>query len=192
MALTAIDPRSALVVIDLQKGSLGSTTFPHTVADVIDRTTTLADAFRSRDLPVVLVRVVVSGGALPAGRTESGRTPGPLPAGAVAIVDALAGHDGDIVVSKRNPGAFYGTDLDLHLRRRGVTQIVLAGISTTMGVEATARDAFEHGYNVVLVTDAMSDYDAESHAHSITKILPRIGETATTDVIDDELRRSRG
>jgi nicotinamidase-related amidase len=84
------------------------------------------------------------------------------------------------VVTKRNVGAFHGTDLDLQLRRRGITQIVLGGIATSMGVESTARAAHDHGYHVTLVTDAMADMDADVHRNSVERIFPRLGETGTT------------
>ena len=108
------------------------------------------------------------------------RRTGTPTANAAEIVDQLAGHPEDIIVTKRNWGAFYGTDLDVHLRRRGITQIVLTGIATSIGVESTARAAYEHGYNVTLATDAMTDLSADSHDHALTRIFPRLGETGTT------------
>ena len=150
-------------------------------------------AFRARALPVVLVHVTsaADGSDAVPGRAEAPRPTTPRPAGWDTIVDDLAGHPSDIIVTKRNWGAFYGTDLDLHLRRRGVTQIVLAGIATTMGVESTARAAHEHGYNVTLATDAMTDRDAEAHRNSIERIFPRLGETGTTADILDLLASTR-
>jgi len=67
------------------------------------------------------------------------------------------------------------------LRQRGVTQVLLAGIATSASVEATARSAYDHGYNVVLIVDAMTDRDADAHRHSVEKIFPRLGETDPTD-----------
>jgi nicotinamidase-related amidase len=116
---------------------------------------------------------------------------GSPPEGWDVIVDDLAGHPEDILVTKRSWGAFYGTDLDLQLRRRGITQIVLGGLATSIGVESTARAAHEHGYHVTLVTDAMSDLDADAHRNSIEKIFPRLGETATTAEILELLAKSR-
>jgi nicotinamidase-related amidase len=95
----------------------------------------------------------------------------------------LAGHPDDIVVTKRNWGAFHGTDLDVQLRRRGITQIALGGIATSMGVESTARAAHEHGYHVTLAVDAMADMSPEAHENSVVRIFPRLGETGTTDEI---------
>jgi nicotinamidase-related amidase len=192
MSLTTLDSRSALVVIDLQAGVLGMSTQPHTADDVLQRTTELAEAFRAQDLPVVLVRVsfAADGADAPPGRAEVTRSRGAFPQGWDTLAPSLV-HDDDIVVTKRNWGAFHGTDLDVQLRRRGVTQVVLTGISTSSGVESTARAAHEHGYNVTLVTDAMADSDPESHRHSIERTFPRLGETGTTAEVLD-LVRARG
>lgn len=181
MAITTIDERAALVVVDLQNGVVGLPGAPHRTADVVARTVHLAEAFRAAGLPVVLVRATAAPdwSDWAPGRTESPRRGGERPGGWDALVDELAGHPGDVVVTKRNIGAFHGTDLDVQLRRRGVTQVVLTGVITTMGVEATARAAYDHGYHVVLVTDAMTDRDDDAHRHSVTRVFPRIGETGT-------------
>ena len=98
---------------------------------------------------------------------------------------------GDLLVTKQPWGAFHGTPLDSLLHDRGVTQIVLTGVATSAGVESTARSAHEHGYHVVLATDAMTDRDPEVHRHSVERIFPRIGETATTAEILDMLEKTR-
>jgi nicotinamidase-related amidase len=181
--VTTLDPKTALVVIDLQNGVTALPGEPHPTPAVIDKTVELADAFRKRNLLVVLVRVSIAPDRsdwVP-GRTEQApRSARQAPPGADQIVDQLAGHAEDIIVTKRNWGAFHGTDLDIHLRRRGITQIVLTGIATSIGVESTARAAFEHGYHVTLATDAMTDMSADAHENSLTRIFPRLGETGTT------------
>jgi nicotinamidase-related amidase len=184
MTVTTIDPHTALVVIDLQHGIVGLPLSPIPAADVIARSAELARAFRARGLPVVLVRV--SGGPAAPGRTDAPSRGGARAEGWDEIVDELRG-DGDIVVTKRNWGAFFGTDLDLQLRRRGVTQIVLTGIATSAGVESTARAAHEHGYHVTLAVDAMSDRDPDIHRNSIERIFPRLGESGTTAEIIEVL-----
>ncbi|MEU8625148.1 isochorismatase family protein [Streptomyces sp. NPDC048669] len=178
MSATTLDPKTALVVVDLQKGITGLPTV-HPSADVIAHAATLADAFRAKGLPVVLVRV--TGGA--PGRTEGPARSGQPAADWADIVPELGPHEGDIVVTKLTWGAFYGTDLDLQLRRRGVTQVVVAGIATSIGVESTARSAYEHGYHVTVATDAVTDMSAEAHENSVERIFPRLGETGTTAAI---------
>jgi nicotinamidase-related amidase len=176
MPLTQLDPIPALVVIDLQKGIVGLP-LAHPAADVVGRAAGLARAFRKRGLPVVLVNV--TGGA--PGRSEVARPSGAYGEGWAELVPELEPQPEDHLVSKQRPGAFIGTSLDAYLRQRGVTQIFLAGISTSVGVEATARSAFDYGYNVVLVVDAMTDRSAEAHRHSIEASFPRLGETTTSE-----------
>lgn len=178
MSATTLDPKTALIVVDLQKGIVGLPT-AHPATEVVARAATLADAFRAKGLPVVLVRV--TGGA--PGRTEGAARSGQPAADWAEIVPELGPADSDIVVTKQQWGAFYGTDLDLRLRRRGITQVVVAGIATSIGVESTARSAHEHGYHVTLATDAMTDMSAEAHDNSVERIFPRLGETGTTDAI---------
>jgi nicotinamidase-related amidase len=183
VTLSTLDPVPALVVVDLQRGiaSRDTDTTPHAIGDVIERSAALADAFREGGLPVVLVRVGIDGAGFSPGRVDRPRAgAGTPPAGWDEIVDELAGHPQDAVVTKRNVGAFVGTDLDLQLRRRGATQVLLTGVATSMGVEGTARAAHDHGYHVVLVTDAMADTDEATHHHSVAAVFPRIGETTTT------------
>ena len=89
----------------------------------------------------------------------------------------------DIVIAKRQWGAFYGTELDLQLRRRKIETIVLCGVSTNIGVETTARDAYQRGYNQVFVTDAMAANSNDEHEATLKHIFPRIGLLRTTDEI---------
>ncbi|MFB6673836.1 hydrolase [Streptomyces sp. NPDC056390] len=193
MALTTLDERTALVVIDLQKGIVGAPTTPYTGAEVVTRSVELADAFRSYGLPVVLVRVSAAADGADAvpGRNETQGRTGARPEGWDVIVDELSGHPEDITVTKRNWGAFFGTDLDLQLRRRGITQVVMTGVATSIGVESSARAAHEHGYHVTLATDAMTDLDVEAHRNSIERIFPRLGETGTTEEITELLAKTR-
>ncbi|GAA1674346.1 hydrolase [Glycomyces endophyticus] len=191
MPITVLDDRTALLVIDLQKGSAARPTAPHPLSQVIDHTITLADAFRAHHLPVFLTRFTFSpdGADATPGRTDLGpRSPQPLPEGWDDLIDPLAGHLEDIIITKRNWGSFHGTDLDLHLRRRRITQLVITGIATSLGVESTARSAHEHGYNVTIPTDATTDLSPESHHHTTTRILPLIAETGTTKKVLSILR----
>jgi nicotinamidase-related amidase len=175
MALTEIDPVSALVVIDMQKGIVGLPT-AHPASEIAERIGKLTAAFRAKELPVVLVNVA----ARAPGRTEAKFNFSP-PADWTELIPEMNRQPSDYVVTKHQVGAFYGTGLEMILRRRGVTQVVLAGISTSAGVEATARNAYDHGFNVALVVDAMTDLSEEAHRHSVEKIFPRIGETGVTD-----------
>jgi len=184
MPLTKLDPNSALVVIDLQKGVVGLPTL-HPAGEIVSRAAQLARVFRERGLPVVLVNV---SGRAP-GRTDAEAPKFSFPPDWSELVPELDQQPPDLLVTKQRWGAFLGTSLDEHLRQRGVTQIFLAGISTSAGVESTARSAYDLGYHVVFVIDAMTDRSADAHNHSIEKIFPRLGETDTTDNILKLLRQ---
>jgi nicotinamidase-related amidase len=175
MAVTALDPKTALILIDLQKGIMAYSTV-HPLGEVVKHAAALADAFRRHGLPVVLVNAT---GVAP-GRTEQARPPGKFPLGWADFVPELDQQPEDHTVTKRTWGAFTNTGLDEHLKRLGVTQVVVAGVATSIGVESTARQAHELGFNVTLATDAMTDRDLEAHSHSVTRIFPRLGETGTT------------
>jgi nicotinamidase-related amidase len=175
--ISTLDPIPALVLVDLQKGITAAPGAPVPTSAVLANAATLAAAFRVRGLPVVVV--TVDGGA--PGRTEAPRAAHrERPAGWTEPADELGVAPTDVRVTKHTWGAFHGTALHDELAVRGVTQVVLGGISTSIGVETTARQAFEHGYHVVLVTDAMTDRDAQMHAHSVGRVFPRLGETGTT------------
>ncbi len=183
MALTTLDQNTALIVIDLQQGLAGFPTI-HPLTEIAQRARQLADAFRARALPVVFVNVA---GTAP-GRTEQQRLPGDFPAGFTDLLPELDRAPTEHVVTKRSWGAFTNTDLAQHLRSLDITQIVLAGVATSIGVESTARQAHELGLNVTLATDAMTDTSEAAHANSITRIYPRLGETATNAAIIERLQ----
>jgi len=182
MALTMLDPNTALVVVDLQKGLTGLPVI-HPMGDILGRARALADAFRERGLPVVLVNV--AGGA--PGRTEHPRLALPRSEGWTDLVPELNRQESDIAVTKRTWGAFASTDLEAQLKALDVTQVVIAGVATGTGVESTARQAYEQGFNVTLALDAMTDLRAEAHDHSIRNVFPRLGETGTSQQIIDLL-----
>ena len=172
MALTALDPNTALIIVDLQKGLIGLPVI-HPIGDIIERARALADAFRERGLPVVLVNV--AGGA--PGRTEQPRQTGSRPEGWTDLIPELNRQPSDILVTKRSWGAFASTNLETQLKARGVTQVVVLGVATGTAVEATARQAYEQGFNVTLAVDAMTDTRPEAHNYSIKNVFPRLGET---------------
>jgi len=181
-----LDPKyTALVLIDLQQGIVGRPTEPHASAAVVANAARLANAFRKHGSPVVLVRVAFSQDGAdrlkqPVDQPMAGGTPPPDWA---TLVSEVGPEQGDIVITKHQWGAFYGTELDLQLRRRGISTIVLGGISTNIGVESTARDAFERGYALVFAEDAMASQSAEGHKNSVETIFPRIGLVRSTEEV---------
>jgi nicotinamidase-related amidase len=182
MSLTTLDPNTALIVIDLQKGIVASS-FVHPIVGVVDRSRALLDAFRERGLPVVLVKVV---GVAP-GRTERPRHSRSFPDGWTDFIPELDQRASDIVVTKRTWGAFANTDLKDQLTALGVTQVVITGVATGTGVESTARQGYEHGFNVTLALDAMTDARSETHDYSSRTVFPKLGETGTAQEVIDLL-----
>jgi nicotinamidase-related amidase len=177
MPITQLDPVAALILIDLQKGIVSRST-AHPTSEIVARSVQLAEAFRQRGLPVVLVNVA---GMAP-GRTDNPRPdPSSFPPDFAELVPELNPQPTDILITKHSYGAFLGTALDAELRKRNVTQVIFAGVATSIGVESSARSAFDLGYNVAFVTDAMTDLNADTHKNSIERFFPRIGELDTTE-----------
>lgn len=175
MPFTTVDPRTALVVIDLQKGI--ATLPPADAARAaIANAAKLIEVFRAKRRPVVLVNVV--GGA--PGRTDN-KPGGDRPADWAELLPDLGYAPDDIHLSKKTWGAFTGTGLDARLRDLGVTQVVVCGISSSRGVESTARFAHELGYNVSLPIDAMADGNPDAHQRSVELVFPWIAEIGSTD-----------
>ncbi len=182
----ALDPKqTALVLIDLQKGILGRQTAPHSASDVLVRSVRLAERFRVAGGLVVLVHVSFSadGGDRLTPPTDDPPPPATTQPGWDEISPDLGPDPKDIVITKRQWGAFYGTQLDLQLRRRGIRTIVIGGIATNFGVESTARDAFEHGYALIFVEDAMAGLSSEAHSFAVETIFPRIGRIRSTEQV---------
>jgi nicotinamidase-related amidase len=178
---------TALILIDLQKGIVGLPVAPRSAEAVLAKGKELARRFRSAKAPVVLVNVAFSPDFQDALKAPADRPfqapPGGFPEGWTDLADGLA-EPSDLRITKRQWGAFYGTELDLQLRRRGVTSVVIGGIATNMGVESTARAAHEHGYAVVLAEDATAGLSAEMHTFAFEQIFPMLGRVATAGEIE--------
>jgi nicotinamidase-related amidase len=191
MTISTLDAKTALLVVDLQKGTVGLPT-AHPMRDVVNNAVALTKAFRKRKLPVVLINA--DGGA--PGRTEQPFSLRDLPANWTDLIPELDRQPSDHIVTKRTWGAFANTRLEKYLRQCGVTQVVIIGVVTSAGVESTARHAHELGFNVALAVDAMTDLNADAHYNSITRIFPRLGETGTTqqliDLLEATSRREKG
>ena len=192
MSLSIDRKNTALIVIDLQQGIAAAARplAPHPAETVVRNAARLADAFRASSLPVFLVHVA----AAPAERLDveadepGWRPSAPPPPDAAEFVPEIGPREGDIVITKKQWGAFYGTELELQLRRRHVSTIVLCGISTNYGVESTARFAYEYGFQQVFAEDAMTSMSAEMHAATVNFVLKRIGRVRSTEEVLAALR----
>lgn len=173
--------RTALVLIDLQKGIVGRETKPYPTSRVVENAARLVEKFRENKMPVFFVHVDTRG-SFPLKLATDSTLPrgGELPEGWAEFVPELGVTEDDFVITKHQWGAFYGTELEQQLRRAGVDTIVLGGIATTYGVESTARFAYEFGFNQVFPEDAMTDMAEESHHAAVEYVLKRIGRVRTT------------
>jgi nicotinamidase-related amidase len=175
VTVTALDPTSALIVIDLQAGTLGGPT-AHPAEEITARAAELLAAFRRRDLLVVLANV----NGTPPGRTEYGAGAREFPVEFSALVSGLDQQPADVTITRATWSAFAGTELHALLTERGITQVVLAGIATSFGVESTARDAYDLGYHVTVAIDAITDRSADAHTKTVAGVLPALGQAGTT------------
>jgi nicotinamidase-related amidase len=179
--------QTALVAIDLQNLVISYATQPHEARRVVENTAKLAAALRAKGGFIVWVRVAFSADGKDRVQPTCDQPwtpPRELPPNASELAPALSVHLSDHVITKRQWGAFFGTDLELQLRRRKLTTIILTGIATNIGVESTARTALELGYDQIFVEDAMAALSTAQHEHSVTHIFPRMGRVrSTADVL---------
>jgi nicotinamidase-related amidase len=176
---------SALVLIDLQRGIVAADTFPNTSMEVVRRAARLASACRDAGMTVVLVRVDPGpdGVLFPRPQADQPRPPSKPGADFAELMPELGQQAADVVVTKHQPNAFYATDLEVQLVRRRIRTIVLGGISTNLGVEATARAAHERGYEQVFVPDVMAAREGDMHEHTVRRVLPTMGRVRSLDVV---------
>ena len=183
-----LDPqKTALILIDLQQGLLSMPLAPHSGAKLVDNALRLAAALKKLGGVVIPVRVAFSEGYVdrpgqfvdqPMSLPAEG-----LPAGWSDFPKELDALEADIVITKRQWSAFYGTELDLQLRRRGITHVIIGGIATNFGAESTARDAWQHDYAVIVAADLCSTFSEEMHQFALEKVLPRVAKIRSTDEI---------
>ncbi len=185
--ITVLDKNTALVLIDLQNMVVANTATAQPVENILANANKLIDAFRNKDLPIVLVNVNPKNATWMKSRKDVKMPSFPDDENLFRITDKLHKKDSDIYITKHTWNAFFETTLHDELKKRNITGIVLGGIATSIGVEGTARAASELGYNISFALDAMTDRAAEAHEHSIQFIFPRIGETGSTDDIITKL-----
>lgn len=183
--MSLYDPKTtALISIDLQGLVLSRALAPHSAQQVIANTAAIATQLKSQGGAVILVTVEFSPDYADAVNQPVDEAmafpPGGLPAAATAMAPEIASLTHDAHIVKRQWSAFYGTELDLQLRRRGIKTVILTGIATNFGVESTIRDAFAHNYAVIAAEDAMTSLSAEAHAFACERVFPRLSRIRKT------------
>jgi nicotinamidase-related amidase len=182
------DPkRTALVVIDLQSRIMGMSLGPYSAADVVDRTAAMARQLRSQGGTLVYVKVGFSEGFADALQQPVDavmpRPPGARGTDGMDYAPAFDALPPEVWITKRQWSAFFGTELDLQLRRRGIETVIIAGIATNFGVEQTAREAWQHGYAVLIPADATTAVSEDMHRFAVEKIFPRIARVVSTEAV---------
>jgi nicotinamidase-related amidase len=181
--MIALNPRTtALVLIDLQNGVLGRKLAPISTDELLGRGKALAQRFRGAGAPVMLVNVIPQLDGPARQVDEPTALPKALPPGFADLPAGLA-EPGDILITKSTWGAFFMTDLDCELKNRGVGAIVLGGVATHIGVESTARQAWELGYELVVARDVTSSTAVEPHEGTMRHIFPRIARVTDSDAL---------
>lgn len=191
----SFDPAAtALVLVDLQNFTLKMQTVPHSTREVLANSRRLAEACRRAGILVVLVRVGHDDNKMPhpAPKTDSSFGSFQQVPDAKEIPVELGPEPGDVIVDKYNWGAFYGTNLDTHLRRRGIDTLILGGLVTNVGVDTTMRQAQERGYHQLLVEDATAAMSLEEHEYVIKFIAPRLSRVRRTDDVLEAIERAGG
>lgn len=184
--ITLSSSDTALIIVDLQNAVMAQAVEPRPSSAVLANCKLLAERFRTAGAPVILLNVSFAPDFADVLKTPVDRASpaakGHLIENWSELADGLA-EPGDLRITKRQWGGFYGTELDLQLRRRGIRTVVIGGIATNFGVESTARSAHEHGYAPVLVEDACASLSADLHVFAFTQIFPLLGRIATVDDI---------
>ena len=186
--------KTAFVAIDMQKGIVNNGTLsPHTAQSILTNNDLLVRTLKRTAALKVLVNVDISTFPYLSQQTDMGGMTASVPPEFTDLLlkDSLKDTNNMLTITNYNPSAFFGTSLDLQLRRRGIETIVLSGVATTKGVYATALDAFQHGYHVVLAEDACSDRDKESHQLFIKKIFPKTARVRSTKQIIEAIQQSK-
>ncbi|WP_432866263.1 cysteine hydrolase family protein [Microbispora rosea] len=195
----ALDPRTtALLVMDYQQGILASLPGPDDPEALLSRVAGAIADVRAHGAAIVYVRLgftEADWAAIPPanttfsmlGRQRLMHHADP----ATDIHSQLAPEPGDIVVRKTRFGALSTTDLDRRLRDRGITTLVIAGITTSGVVLSTVTDAADRDYRLYVLSDGVADPDPHAHQTLMTGVLPRMAHIIDTAELRSLLHGSR-
>jgi gluconolactonase len=200
--LDLVPARTALLIVDLQNDNIspgGAASESGAVEhareqDVVAHVRALADAARAAGAPVFHNHFVVEPGAPGIGRNAplfasiSGGGMVVRGTWGAAPVAGVEPQPGDFTLERARMSSFNGTQLDTLLRNLGVSMVVVCGVWTNMAVEHTARDAADHGYRVVVVSDATSTINDEWQQAALNYALTNIATVATTELVVAALR----
>ena len=173
---------TALLAMDIQNGIVGRIAAP----DYLPRLTRAVDAARGAGIPVLHVVVGFRSGHPEV--SDGNKMFGALPEGAftpddpgAAIHPDIAARPDETVITKKRVSAFAGSDLEMVLRSRGITHLVLTGVATSGVVLSTLRQAADLDYRLTVLADGCADADEEVHRVLTEKVFPRQAEVTTVE-----------
>lgn len=172
---------TALLVMDIQAGTIGRVEDSKTLVSMLKQAIAAARAAR---IPVIYVVVGFRKGfpeiGIGTAKTFAALRQGAFPGLEEPTVDAaVAPEPGDIVVTKRRVSAFAGSDLETILRSHKIEHLVLTGISTSGVVLSTLREAADKDYRLSVLSDGCADMDPQVNTVLLTKVFPRQADVLT-------------
>ncbi|WP_165037934.1 isochorismatase family protein [Enterococcus sp. ZJ1622] len=193
--------KTAFLAIDLQKGIVeNGTLLPYDNQTILKKNQQLAAALMNTAAMNILVNVDIETFRYLSKKndvTQNSISKATPPAAIskeftdLLLAPALEKAANTLTITKHNPSAFFGTSLDLQLRRRGIDTLILSGVATSNGVYATALDAFQYGYHVIVAEDACSDREEEIHRLFVEKIFPRTTRVRSTETILSAIKNTK-
>jgi nicotinamidase-related amidase len=175
---------TALLVMDIQPGTIERVENPQSLLSVLGQTITAA---RSAGIPVIYVVVGFRKGIPEIGAGTTNKSFGALkkPGNPIrgieepVVASAIAPQAGEMVVTKRRVSAFTGSDLEVILRGHKIEHLVLTGVATSGAVLSTVREAADKDYRLTVLSDGCADLDPEVHTVLVNKVFPRQAEVMT-------------
>jgi maleamate amidohydrolase len=192
--------RPALLIIDVQYRTIGTTPaafeeavkeFPTSCGEVgwaaVERIAELVALFREKGWPILYPHVAPKK-SYDAGRLGA-KVPGimDIPEKGYEFVAEVAPTDGDVLLPKRHPSAFFGTPLVSYLVETGADSLVVTGCTTSGCVRSSVADAFSYNFRVSVPADAVYDRSPVVHEVNLFDMAQKYADVTTTDALLGDL-----
>jgi nicotinamidase-related amidase len=193
---TARKGKKAILVIDMQRDFIdqGAPIECPGGREIIPSLRRLLNLARQKGLPVIYTQEAHRAQSIDFGRELDGEEPVHCVEGTpgVEIVPDLAPQPGDFLIIKRRYSAFFATDLDLLLRGLGVDTLVLTGAATDVCVRATAQDAQQLNYWVIVPEECVAGTSVEQHRAALRNIAYILGKVLPLGTVMSTLEQETG
>ncbi|MFT4245473.1 MAG: isochorismatase family protein [Micrococcaceae bacterium] len=180
--------KTALVTIDLQKGFRNFDLAPHSLTEMVTRANQINTALEGTSALIALISVwpkTVARMLTNDAATAKSLNEDPPENFTDLLMEVATKPTSNPVVKipKDAPSASFDTDLESQLRANNIKTIILLGVATSVGVLTTAIDAYQNGYDVIVVEDASTDTDGELHQVLFNKMFEKCTQVVSTDEI---------